>query len=57
MKYKRMKAGQEPRHLSKELAAAHAEDKQAFILPKEQRVPLNSLVLVIRIKESRNATP
>ena len=52
-----MKAGQEPRHLSKELAAAHAEDKQAFILPKEQRVPLNSLVLVIRIKESRNATP
>ena len=34
VKYKRSKAGQEPRHISKELAEKHAEDKQAFILPK-----------------------
>ena len=57
VKYKRFKAGSEPRHLNTEVAAAQAVDKQAFHLPKDQQVPLNSLVLVVRIKESRNATP
>lgn len=43
--------------MSKEVLAAVAEDKQTLVLPKAQRVPLNSLILVVRIKESRNATP
>ena len=54
VQYKRQKTGQSPRY-SKEAAAI--EDKQILMLPAEQRVPLNSLVLIVRIKESRNATP
>lgn len=54
MKYKRFKASQEPKYLPKELAAV---DTQDYHLPKEQHVVANSLVLVVRIKESRNATP
>ena len=54
VQYKRAKASQSPRHAG---AAAEVEDKQTLVLPKEQHVPLNSLVLVVRIKESRNATP
>ena len=57
VQYKRQKKTQEPRYMSKEVLAAAAEDKQILVLPKSQRVPLNSLVLVVRIKESRNATP
>lgn len=56
VKYKRFKAGQEPRYDSTN-AAASVEDKQVLVLPKEQRVPVNSLLLLVRIKESRNATP
>ena len=43
--------------MDKETLAAAAEDKQILVLPAAQRVVLNSLVLVVRIKESRNATP
>ena len=57
VQYKRQKKAQEPRYMSKEALAAVAEDKQVLVLPQSQRVPLNSLVLVVRIKESRNATP
>jgi hypothetical protein len=32
-------------------------DKQELVLPKAQRVPLNVLLMVVRIKESRNTTP
>ena len=55
VKYKRFKASQEPRYLG--AAAALTDDKQDFHLPKDQKVVPNSLVLVVRIKESRNATP
>ena len=54
VKYKRFKSSQQPKYLE---AAAASEDKQDFHLPKDQRVAPNSLVLVVRIKESRNATP
>ena len=52
VKYRRNKAGQAPKYVS-----AAAEDKQEMMLPKEQRVQNNSLVLVVRIKESRASTP
>ena len=55
VKYKRFKAGQDPRNVSS--GATAPEDKQEFHLPKNQRVPTNSLVLIVRIKESQNATP
>ena len=55
VKYKRFKSGQEPKYMG--AAALKDQDKQDFHLPKEQKVAANSLVLVVRIKESRNATP
>ena len=55
VQYKRFKSSQEPRYAGP--AAAAVADKQDFHLPKGQRVPTDSLVLVVRIKESRNATP
>ena len=39
------------------MKAAKVEDKQELVLPETQRVPLNSLLLIVRIKESRGATP
>jgi large subunit ribosomal protein L7e len=33
------------------------DDKQALVLPKASRLPLNSLVLAVRIKQSTNTTP
>lgn len=54
VKYKRQKTSHSPRFNE---AAAAVEDKQELVLPKAQRVPPNCLLLVIRIKESRNATP
>lgn len=54
VKYKRFKTGQEPRYNA---AAKKAEDKQEVVLPENQRIPVNSLVLIVRVKESRNATP
>jgi len=33
------------------------EDKQSVALPKDQRVPANSLILAVRIKQSTNTTP
>lgn len=56
VKYKRFKASHEPRFDNDKLAAK-IEDKQEIVLPKEQRVPPNTLLLLVRIKESRNATP
>jgi len=32
-------------------------DVQRFTLPKEQRVPLGVLLMVLRIRESRNTSP
>jgi hypothetical protein len=32
-------------------------DIQSFTLPKEQRVPIDVLLLVVRIKESRTTSP
>ena len=59
VKYKRFKASQEPKYLSKGAAESKASlsDNQALLLPKDQQVPTNSLLLVLRMKESRNATP
>ena len=57
VKYKRFKAGTSPRYLSKDASAATSEDKQVLVLPESQRVPLNSLILVVRIKQSQNASP
>jgi len=54
VKYKRFKTGQEPRYNT---AAQKVEDKQEVVLPENQRIPMNSLVLIVRVKESRNATP
>lgn len=54
VKYKRFKTGQEPRYNT---AAKQVEDKQEVVLPETQRIPMNSLVLIVRVKESRNATP
>lgn len=54
VKYKRFKAAEAPRHVP---AAAQVEDKQVLMLPREQRVAANSLLLVVRIKESRTTTP
>ena len=54
VKYKRFKSGQEPRYNN---TAQKAEDKQDVVLPENQRIPMNSLVLMVRVKESRAATP
>ena len=54
VKYKRHKASQEPRHNAQ---AASVEDKQDVVLAKDQRVPTGCLLMVVRIRESRNATP
>ena len=51
-KYKQMKARQTPRHQTSQVT-----DKQELTLPREQRVAPNSLLLVVRIKESRTTTP
>ena len=32
-------------------------DKQELVLPKNQRVSLNSLVMAVRVKKSSNTTP
>lgn len=32
-------------------------DKQELALPKSQRIPINSLLMIVRVKESRNSTP
>jgi len=37
--------------------AAENSDVQTYSLAKDQRVPLNVLLLVVRIKESRNTSP
>ena len=55
VQYKRFKTSHDPRNQG--ASATFIEDKQVMVLPIEQRVPVNSLVLVVRIKESRNATP
>ena len=49
--YKRRKAPyQGPKNIEK-------LDIQSLTLPKDQRVPIDTLLLVVRIKESRNTSP
>ena len=49
VKYKRQKTSHKDH--------AQVVDKQQLSVAKDQRVQIDSLVLVLRIKESRNATP
>lgn len=54
--YKRFKKSQSPFHLPAQIADK-ITDKQEIALPKSQRVVVNSLLMVLRVKESRNSTP
>lgn len=54
--YKRFKKVHTPINMSAE-TAAKIIDKQEIALPKSQRVPINCLLMLIRVKESRNSTP
>jgi hypothetical protein len=54
--YKRFKKSHSPEHLPAQIAAK-ITDKQEIALPKSQRVAVNSLLMVLRVKESRNSTP
>mmetsp|Transcript_78614 Transcript_78614/g.108838 ORF Transcript_78614/g.108838 Transcript_78614/m.108838 type:complete len:226 (-) Transcript_78614:262-939(-) len=44
------------RHKGNQSRMAHVEDVQKAVLPKEQRVPKNKILMVVRIKESRNTS-
>jgi large subunit ribosomal protein L7e len=50
--YKRFKTSNTPRDSKQEVI-----DKQQVALPKSQQLPLDSLVMAVRVKESRNSTP
>lgn len=54
--YKRFKNSNSTDHLPAHVAAK-ITDKQEIALPKNQRVALNSLLMIVRVKESRNSTP
>lgn len=44
------------RNKSTQQRMEHVEDVQKAVLPKEQRVPKNKILMVVRIKESRNTS-
>ena len=54
--YKRFKKSNSTDNVTAEIAAK-ITDKQEIALPKNQRVAMNSLLMIVRVKESRNATP
>lgn len=54
--YKRFKKSSSVDRLAPEIAAK-VTDKQELALPKNQHVKLNTLLMIVRVKESRNTTP
>jgi hypothetical protein len=54
--YKRLKKVHTPLNMPAEVIAA-IKDRQQIAVPKAQRVPLNCLLMLLRVKESRNTTP
>jgi len=54
--YKRFKKSSSVDRLTPEIASK-VTDKQDLALPKSQHVKLNTLLMIIRVKESRNTTP